>query len=88
MVVFVRKDLERMVTISSNITAAYQPSKRKSSTLSKLRLKNSRKQKVCALVFAGEDAEMNDAISFLGRSLVISCISYSHYPDDSVQFAG
>jgi len=67
-----RKDLERMVTISSNITAAYQPKQTQVVNAVKAAIEEFPQTEGVRVGFAGEDAEMNDAISFLGRSLVIS----------------
>ncbi|HEX5112044.1 MAG TPA: efflux RND transporter permease subunit [Saprospiraceae bacterium] len=67
-----RKDLERMVTISSNITAAYQPKQTQVVNAVKEALAGYPQTEGVRVGFAGEDAEMIDAISFLGRSLVIS----------------
>ena len=67
-----RKDLERMVTISSNITAAYQPKQTQVVNAVKEALESYPQTEGVRVGFAGEDAEMIDAISFLGRSLVIS----------------
>jgi multidrug efflux pump subunit AcrB len=67
-----RKDLERMVTISSNITAAYQPKQTQVVNAVKEALESFPQTEGVRVGFAGEDAEMIDAISFLGRSLVIS----------------
>ncbi len=67
-----RKDLNRMVTISSNITAAYQPKQTQVINAVKDAVSRYPKQEGVTVAFAGEDAEMLDAINFLGRSLVIS----------------
>lgn len=67
-----RKDLERMVTISSNITAAYQPKQTQVVNAVKAAIAEFPQTEGVRVGFAGEDAEMIDAISFLGRSLVIS----------------
>lgn len=67
-----RKDLERMVTISSNITAEYQPKQTQVINAVKAAVAQLPQQDGVFVGFAGEDAEMLDAMSFLGRSLVIS----------------
>jgi multidrug efflux pump subunit AcrB len=67
-----RKDLERMVTISSNITAEYQPKQTQVVNAVKAAIAQFPQQEGVRVGFAGEDAEMMDAFSFLGRSLVIS----------------
>jgi multidrug efflux pump len=67
-----RKDLDRMVTISSNITAEYQPKQTQVINAVKAALDEYPKQDGVTVGFAGEDAEMLDAMNFLGRSLVIS----------------
>jgi multidrug efflux pump subunit AcrB len=67
-----RKDLERMVTISSNITAAYQPKQTQVVNAVKAAIAEFPQTEGVRVGFAGEDAEMIDAINFLGRSLVIS----------------
>jgi multidrug efflux pump subunit AcrB len=67
-----RKDLERMVTISSNITAEYQPRQTEVVNAVKAAVAELPKREGVSVGFAGEDAEMLDAINFLGRSLVIS----------------
>jgi len=67
-----RKDLERMVTISSNITAAYQPKQTQVVNAVKAAVAQLPQTEGVRVGFAGEDAEMLDAVNFLGRSLVIS----------------
>lgn len=67
-----RKDLERIVTISSNITAEYQPKQTQVVNAVKAALTQIPPQAGVTIGFAGEDAEFLDAVSFLGRSLVIS----------------
>ncbi len=67
-----RQDLERIVTISSNITSAYQPKQTQVVNTVKDALTRIPPQDGVKVGFAGEDAEMLDAMSFLGRSLVIS----------------
>jgi len=67
-----RKDQERMVTLSSNITAAYQP--KQTQVINQVKAAVARYPTVegVTIGFAGEDQEMLDAMNFLGRSLVIS----------------
>lgn len=67
-----RKDLERIVTISSNITAEFQPKQTQVVNAVKDAIAQIPQQEGVTIGFAGEDAEMLDAINFLGRSLVIS----------------
>jgi multidrug efflux pump subunit AcrB len=67
-----RKDQERMVTISSNITAEYQPKQTQVVNAVKTAIAQLPQQEGVFVGFEGEDAEMTDAINFLGRSLVIS----------------
>lgn len=67
-----RKDLERMVTISSNITAEYQPKQTQVVNAVKAAVAQLPPQEGVFVGFEGEDAEMMDAMNFLGRSLVIS----------------
>ncbi len=67
-----RKDLERIVTISSNITAEYQPKQTQVVNAVKAAVAQFPQQEGVTIGFAGEDAEMLDAVNFLGRSLVIS----------------
>lgn len=67
-----RQDLERIVTISSNITAEYQPKQTQVVNAVKAALTQIPPQDGVTIGFAGEDAEFLDAVSFLGRSLVIS----------------
>lgn len=67
-----RKDLERIVTISSNITAEYQPKQTQVVNAVKAALAQFPPQDGVKVGFMGEDAEMMDAVNFLGRSLVIS----------------
>ncbi len=67
-----RKDMERIVTISSNITAAYQPKQTQVINTIKDALTRIPPQDGVTVGFAGEDAELMDAMNFLGRSLVIS----------------
>lgn len=67
-----RMDLERIVTISSNITAEYQPKQTQVVNSVKAALAQFPQQEGVTVGFMGEDAEMMDAVNFLGRSLVIS----------------
>ncbi len=67
-----RKDQERMVTLASNITAEYQPKQTQVVNAVKAALLALPQYDGVTVSFAGEDAEMMDAMSFLGRSLVIS----------------
>lgn len=67
-----RKDQERLVTISSNITAEYQPKQTQVIDAVKSAIAQLPKQDGVIVGFEGADAEMIDAFNFLGRSLVIS----------------
>jgi multidrug efflux pump len=67
-----RKDQERMVTLSSNITAEYQPKQTQVVNAVKAALLALPAYDGVTVGFAGEDAEMMDAMNFLGRSLIIS----------------
>jgi multidrug efflux pump len=67
-----RKDQERMVTLSSNITAEYQPKQTQVVNAVKAALLALPQYDGVTVNFAGEDAEMMDAMSFLGNSLIIS----------------
>lgn len=67
-----RKDQERMVTISSNITAEYQPQQTQVINRVKAALAAYPQQDGVKVAFAGEDQEFVDAFNFLGRSLIIS----------------
>ncbi len=67
-----RKDQQRLVTISSNITAAYQPRQTQVVNAVKAAVAHFPKQDGVTVGFAGEDEEMTNAMNFLGRSLVIS----------------
>jgi len=67
-----RKDQERMVTLASNITAEYQPKQTEVINAVKAAINSLPKYDDVTVGFAGEDAEMMDAMSFLGRSLIIS----------------
>jgi multidrug efflux pump subunit AcrB len=67
-----RKDQERMVTISSNITAEYQPKQTEVINAVKAALVAYPQQDGVKVAFAGEDQEFIDAFTFLGNSLIIS----------------
>ncbi|MFN0014558.1 MAG: efflux RND transporter permease subunit [Saprospiraceae bacterium] len=67
-----RKDQQRMVTLSSNITAQYQPKQTQVVNAVKAALLALPEQEGVTVNFAGEDAEMMDAMNFLGNSLIIS----------------
>jgi multidrug efflux pump subunit AcrB len=67
-----RKDQERLVTISSNITAEYQPKQTQVVNAVKSAIAQFPQQEGTVVGFAGEDAEFIDAATFLGRSLLIS----------------
>lgn len=67
-----RKDQQRMVTISSNITTEYQPRQTEVVNAVKAAVANIPKQEGVTVGFAGEDAEFIEAATFLGRSLLIS----------------
>lgn len=64
--------MKRMVTISSNITTEYQPRQTEVVNAVKAAIKDYPRRDGVTVGFTGEDAEMMDAINFLGRSLVIS----------------
>jgi multidrug efflux pump len=67
-----RLDQERIATISSNITAEYQPSQTDVVNAVKAAIANWPPTEGVTVGFAGEDAEFIDAATFLGRSLLIS----------------
>lgn len=67
-----RMDQQRMVTLSSNITAEYQPKQTQVINAVKAALLALPPSEGVTVNFAGEDAEMMDAMSFLGNSLIIS----------------
>jgi len=67
-----RKDEQRMVTISSNITAEYQPKQTEIINKIKAALDRYPKQDGVIVGFAGADAEFLDAANFLGNSLLLS----------------
>lgn len=67
-----RLNQERIVTISSNITAEYQPKQTEVINAVKAAVASIPQQEGVTVGFAGEDAEFLDAASFLGRSLLIS----------------
>ncbi len=66
-----RLDQERIVTISSNITAEYQPSQTEVIGKIKAALLQFPPTEGVKVNFAGEDAEMLDAMNFLINSLMI-----------------
>jgi multidrug efflux pump subunit AcrB len=67
-----RMDQQRMVTLSSNITSEYQPKQTQVVNAVKAALLALPQYEGVTVSFAGEDAEMMDAMNFLGRSLIIS----------------
>lgn len=67
-----RMDQQRMVTLASNITAEYQPKQTQVINAVKAALLALPAYEGVTVNFAGEDAEMLDAMSFLGNSLIIS----------------
>lgn len=67
-----RKDQTRMVTIASNITSEYQPKQTEVVNAVKAAVAAFPDQEGVTIGFEGEDAEMMDAMSFLGNSLIIS----------------
>ncbi len=67
-----RKDQQRMVTISSNIIAEYQPKQTEVINKIKAGLATLPVQEGVTVGFAGEDAEFLDAVTFLGNSLLLS----------------
>jgi multidrug efflux pump subunit AcrB len=67
-----RQDQERLVTISSNITAEYQPTQTDVINKVKTAVATFPQSEGVKVAFAGEDAEFVDAFNFLGRSLLIS----------------
>ncbi|MEO6759843.1 MAG: efflux RND transporter permease subunit, partial [Saprospiraceae bacterium] len=67
-----RKDQQRMVTISSNITAEYQPKQTEIINKIKAALDRYPQQEGVVVGFAGADAEFLDAVTFLGNSLLLS----------------
>ncbi len=67
-----RKDQERMVTISSNITAEYQPKQTEIINKIKAAVDRFPKEDGVFVGFAGADAEFIDAANFLGNSLMLS----------------
>jgi multidrug efflux pump subunit AcrB len=60
------------VTISSNITAEYQPTQTEVINKVKMAVATFSQAEGVKVAFAGEDAEFVDAFNFLGRSLLIS----------------
>ncbi len=67
-----RKDQTRIVTLASNITSAYQPKQSEVVGAVKAAVARWPKEDGVTVAFAGEDAEMMDNMSFLGKSLIIS----------------
>lgn len=67
-----RKDLDRMVTISSNITTEFQPKQTQVVNAVKAAIAQYPKTEGVTVAFTGEDEEILNAVTFLGRSLVIS----------------
>ncbi len=67
-----RLDQTRIVTISSNITAEYQPSQNEVVENVKAAIANVKAPEGVTVGFAGQDAEFLDAATFLGNSLIIS----------------
>lgn len=67
-----RLNQERIVTLSSNITAEYQPQQTTVVNNVKAALTQIPETEGVTVSFAGEDAEMLDAMTFLGNSLLIS----------------
>ncbi len=70
-----RLNQERIVTIASNITSEYQPKQTEVVNAVKAAIANFPPREGVTVGFAGEDAEVRDAATFLGNSLLISiCI--------------
>jgi multidrug efflux pump subunit AcrB len=67
-----RLNQSRIVTISSNITAEYQPRQTEVVNAVKAAIASFPKQDGVTVGFAGEDAEISDAFNFLGNALIIS----------------
>jgi len=67
-----RKDQQRMVTISSNITIEYQPKQTEIINKLKAALDRFPQEDGVIVGFAGADAEFLDAVTFLGNSLILS----------------
>jgi multidrug efflux pump subunit AcrB len=67
-----RKDQKRLVTISSNITAEYQPRQTEVVNAVKAAIARYPKTEGVSVGFTGEDEEIINAATFLGRSLIIS----------------
>lgn len=70
-----RLDLQRTVTLSSNIEAEYRPKQTQVVNAVKAALRNLPTFEGVTVGFQGEDAEVRDAASFLGRSLLISVLT-------------
>jgi len=67
-----RLDQTRIVTLSSNITSEYQPSQTDVINAVKAAISSWPPTEGVTVGFAGQDAEMQDAFSFLSNSLIIS----------------
>ncbi len=67
-----RKDQKRLVTLSSNITAEYQPRQTEVVNAVKAAIARYPKTEGVSVGFTGEDEEIINAATFLGRSLIIS----------------
>lgn len=67
-----RKDQKRLVTISSNITAEYQPRQTEVVNAVKAAIARYPRTEGVTVGFTGEDEEIINAATFLGRSLIIS----------------
>ncbi|MCS6929859.1 MAG: efflux RND transporter permease subunit [Saprospiraceae bacterium] len=70
-----RLDLQRTVTLSSNIEAAYRPKQTQVVNAVKAALRNLPTFEGVTVGFTGEDAEVRDASRFLSRSLLISVLT-------------
>jgi multidrug efflux pump subunit AcrB len=70
-----RLDLQRTVTLSSNIEAEYQPKQTQVVNAIKAALRNLPSFEGVTIGFKGEDEEVQKAASFLGRSLLISVLT-------------
>ncbi len=69
-----RLDLQRTVTLSSNIEAEYSSKQTQVVNAVKAALRNLPNFEGVTVGFKGEDAEVRDAANFLGRSLLISVL--------------
>ncbi|MCS7037941.1 MAG: efflux RND transporter permease subunit [Saprospiraceae bacterium] len=70
-----RLDLQRTVTLSSNIEAEYRPKQTQVVNAVKAALRNLPNFEGVTVGFKGEDAEVRDAANFLSRSLLISVLT-------------